>query len=133
MQVRPPALRCDPMKPGWTATCAPWNKGDWSGSAFYSRVNGFTSNSAGNTLTANSTSVTYYPTPAVSKLDVRVGYEFRNGIWRDYGKGLRVNVGVNNVFDQEPPFSDTIWGFNAGLHSQYIMGRAVELSFVLPL
>ena len=120
--------------PKWRINAAVfWNKGDWSGSAFYSRVNGFTNNSAGNTLTANGTTITYYPTPAVSKLDVRVGYEFRNGIWRDYGKGLRVNVGVNNVFDQEPPFSDTIWGFNAGLHSQYIMGRAVELSFVLPL
>jgi iron complex outermembrane receptor protein len=133
---QPPVILDDDTAspPKWRVNAAVfWNKGDWSGSAFYSRVNGFTSNSAGNTLTANSTTITYYPTPAVSKLDVRVGYEFRNGIWRDYGKGLRVNVGVNNVFDQEPPFSDTIWGFNAGLHSQYIMGRAVELSFVLPL
>jgi hypothetical protein len=83
-----------PRRRKWRVNAAVfWNKGDWSASAFYSRVNGFTNNSAGNTLTANSTAITYYPTPAVSKLDVRVGYEFRNGIWRDYGKGLRVNVG----------------------------------------
>jgi len=96
-------------------------------------MDGFIDNNAGNNLVANSTAATYYPTPAVTKLDLRVGYEFRNGLWRSYGKGLRVTAGVNNVFDKQPPFSDTIWGFNAGLHSQYILGRALELSFVLPL
>jgi outer membrane receptor for ferrienterochelin and colicin len=55
-----------------------------------------------------------------------------NGVWRGYGKNLRVSVGVNNVFDKEPPFSDTLWGFNAGLHSQLILGRAYEFSFLLP-
>ncbi len=110
-----------------------WSKGDWNASAFLSRIDGFTDNNAGNTLVSNSTAITYFPTPAVTKLDVRLGYEFRNGLWRGYGKGLRLSVGINNVFDKEPPYSDTVWGFNAGLHSQYILGRSYEFAFTLPL
>lgn len=110
-----------------------WRKGNWNASAFLWHLDGFTSNNAGNSLVGNNTAVTYYPTPAVTKLDLRVGYEFADGVWRGYGKGLRLGFGVNNVFDKEPPFSDTVWGFNAGLHSQLILGRAYEFSFVLPL
>ena len=119
--------------PKWRMNAAIfWRKGDFSGSAFVSYLDGFNSNSAGNVLVANNSAITYYPTPAVTKLDLRGSYEFRQGLWRGYGKGLRVSLGVNNVFDKEPPFSDTIWGFNAGLHSQYILGRSYEFAFVLP-
>jgi outer membrane receptor protein involved in Fe transport len=110
-----------------------WRKGNWNASAFLWYVDGFRSNSAGNNLVQNNTAVIYYPTPAVTKLDLRAAYEFKDGVWRGYGKGLRLGVGVNNVFDKEPPFSDTVWGFNAGIHSQLILGRAYEFSFSLPL
>ena len=120
--------------PKWRMNAAIfWNKGDWNASAFVSYLDGFNSNSAGSNLVANSTAVIFYPTPAVTKLDIRGGYEFRKGLWRSYGKGLRITLGVNNVFDQEPPFSDTMWGFNAGLHSQFILGRSYEFAFILPL
>lgn len=109
-----------------------WSKGSWNAAAFLWYMDGFQTNNAGSINVANSTSVVFYPTPAVSKLDLRAGYEFKQGVWRGYGKKLRVSVGVNNVFDKEPPFSDTLWGFNAGLHSQLILGRAYELSFLLP-
>lgn len=109
-----------------------WNKGRWSLAAFAWHISGFTSNNAGNALVANSTTVTYFPTPSVTKVDARIAYDFKNGVWRGYGKGLRVGFGVNNIFDQEPPFSDTVWGFNAALHYQFILGRAYELSFLLP-
>jgi outer membrane receptor protein involved in Fe transport len=111
-----------------------WNQGPWNASAFLWYMDGFNSNNtAGNPLVANSTVVFFTPTPSVTKLDVQLGYEFKKGVWRNYGKGVRVNVGVDNVFDKKPPFSDTIWGFNAGIHSQLIMGRAYRFSFVLPL
>jgi outer membrane receptor protein involved in Fe transport len=110
-----------------------WNKNHWNASAFVWYLSGFDSNNAGNVLVANSTAVTYYPTPAVAKLDLRLGYSFEKGVWRGRAKGLRVGLGVSNVFDKKPPFSDTVWGFNAGLHSQLILGRAYEFSFVLPL
>lgn len=109
-----------------------WNKGRWSVAAFAWHMDGFTSNNAGNSLVANSATVSYFPTPAVTKVDARIAYDFKNGVWRGYGKGLRVGFGVNNVFDKVPPFSDTIWGFNAALHYQFILGRAYELSFLLP-
>lgn len=109
-----------------------WTKGSWNASAFLWYLDGFASNNAGSINVANSASVTYFPTPSVTKLDLRAGYEFEQGILGGFGKGLRVSVGVNNVFDKEPPFSNTVWGFNAGLHSNLILGRAYELSFVLP-
>lgn len=110
-----------------------WHKGSWNASAFLWYMDGFTSNNAGNGLVANSATIVFYPTPAVSKLDLRLGYEFKKGIWRGYGKGLRVSGGVDNVADKKPPFSDTVWGFNAALHSQLILGRAYQLMFVIPL
>ena len=110
-----------------------WRKGGWNGSAFLWHLDGFKSNNAGNPLVASGTTVVYLPTPAVEKLDLRFGYDFKGGIWRGYGKDLRVGIGVSNVFDKKPPFSDTVWGFNAGIHRQLIMGRTLELSFVIPL
>lgn len=110
-----------------------WHKGAWNASAFLWYLGSFQTNNAGSPLVANNSSVVFYPTPSVAKLDLRVGYEFKNGVWRGYGKKLRVNIGLNNVFDKKPPFSDTLWGFNAGLHSQLILGRACEFSFTLPL
>jgi iron complex outermembrane receptor protein len=109
-----------------------WSKDSWNAAAFLWYMDGFETNNAGSVHVANSTSVTFYPTPSVAKLDLRAGYEFKSGVWRGYGKNLRVSLGVNNVFDKEPPFSDTLWGFNAGLHSQLILGRAYEFSFLLP-
>lgn len=109
-----------------------WNKGRWNASAFLWHLGGFDSNNSGNPLVANAASATFFATPAVSKLDLRVGYDFADGVWRGYGKGLRVGLGVNNVFDKEPPFSNTVWGFNAGLHSTLMLGRAYELSMTLP-
>jgi iron complex outermembrane recepter protein len=110
-----------------------WNKGAWNASAFVWYLDGFKTNNAGSILVANNAAVTFYPTPAVAKVDLNFGYEFKEGLWRGYGKKLRVNLGVNNVFDKKPPFSDTLWGFNAGLHSQLILGRGIELSFRQPL
>lgn len=110
-----------------------WSKGAWNAAAFLWYLDGFKTNNAGSVNVANSASVVYFPTPAVSKLDLRLGYEFKAGLWRGYGKNLRVSLGVSNVFDKEPPFSATLWGFNAGLHSQLILGRSYEFSFALPL
>lgn len=120
--------------PKWKVNSALyWRKGNWNASALLWYLDGFFSNNAGNNLVANSTAVTYYPTPAVTKLDLRASYEFKDGVLGGLGKGMRIGVGVSNVLDKKPPFSDTLWGFNAGLHNQLILGRAYELSFVLPL
>lgn len=114
--------------PEWKGTGSLfWNGGSWNASAMFSYLAGFKSNTAG---------ISGVPqlqgAPAVRKLDLRAGYGFKNGVWRGYGKDLRVSVGVGNVFDEEPPFYAVISSHNAGLHSAYVLGRSYELSFVLP-
>ncbi|WP_438480346.1 TonB-dependent receptor plug domain-containing protein [Oleiharenicola lentus] len=104
-----------------------WNGGSWNASAMLSYMSGFKTNLAGISGVPQLQSA-----PGVSKLDLRAGYDFRNGLWRGYGKDLRISVGVSNVLDKEPPFYDVVYGYNAGLHSAYALGRAYELSFVLP-
>lgn len=121
-----------PPKWKWIGTLM-WDQDPFSASVFVNYLDGFATNLTGNSFVANNTTQIYYPTPAVTKVDVRAGYNFKNGVWRGYGKGFRVNVGIANVFDKEPPFSDTVFGYNGGLHSFLVLGRAYEISFVLPL
>jgi iron complex outermembrane receptor protein len=120
--------------PKWTYNAALyWSAASWNASAFLWHLDGFASNSAGSINTVNNTAVAYYPIPAVNKLDLRLGYEFKNGVWRGHGKGLRVLASVDNVTDEKPPFSDTVWGYNAGLHALLVQGRAYGLSVTIPL
>jgi len=120
--------------PKWTYNAALyWAGGGWNASAFLWHLDGFASNSAGSINTVNSTAVLYYPISAVNKVDVRLGYEFRNGVWRGHGKGLRILASVDNVADEKPPFSDTVWGYNAGLHALLVQGRTYGLSVTIPL
>ena len=109
-----------------------WRKGSWNASAFLWYLDGFKTNNAGSNSVANTASVIYFSTPAVTKLDLRMGYNFKQGIVRGYGKNARFSLGLNNVMDKQPPFSDTLWGYNAGLHSQLMMGRSYELSLAVP-
>jgi outer membrane receptor protein involved in Fe transport len=109
-----------------------WRKGSWNASAFLWHLDGFKTNNAGSNSVANTAAAIYFPTPAVAKLDLRLGYTFKQGIVRGYGKNVRLSLGVNNVMDKQPPFSDTLWGYNAGLHSQLMMGRTYEVSLAIP-
>lgn len=114
--------------PKWKGTGSLfWNGGSWNASAMFSYLSGFKSNTAGISGVPQAQSA-----PTVRKLDLRAGYGFKNGVWRGYGKELRVSVGVGNVFDEAPPFYDVISSYNPGLHSAYVFGRSYELSFVLP-
>ncbi|MFO1450991.1 MAG: TonB-dependent receptor [Opitutaceae bacterium] len=113
--------------PKWNGTASVfWNKGGLTASATVSHMDGYNTNQGA--IIPNS-----LPTPAVSKVDLRASYEFENGIWRGYGKGLRAGLGISNLFDKEPPFFNNIYGFNGGLHGQYAFGRTYELSFVFPI
>lgn len=108
-----------------------WQKGPYSASVFATFLDKFGSNRSGNNLTYTSAAgFVYYGVPSQTKVDVRGGYEFRNGVFRGLGKGLRISGGIGNVFDEEPPFSDTVFGFNGALHSA--LGRTYEVSMSLP-
>lgn len=110
--------------PDWRITASVyWNNGPWNVVVFGDYLSSFKSNLAGNTLSP-------LGIPSQTKFDVRGGYTFKEGVWRGYGKGLRVMAGIGNVFDEEPPFSDTVFGFNGALHSA--LGRTYELGVTLP-
>jgi outer membrane receptor protein involved in Fe transport len=102
-----------------------WSKGPWTAAVFVSHLSGFSTNKAGNTLTAT------YPIPSQTNVDINAGYTFKHGVIGNYGKGLRLNVGIGNLLDEDPPFSDTVFGYDGALHSP--LGRTYSLSFSLPL
>jgi iron complex outermembrane recepter protein len=110
--------------PDWRMSGAVfWSGGGWNVNVFATYLSSFKTNLAGNTLAP-------LGIPSQMKFDVRGGYTFNEGVWREYAKGLRVQVGIGNVLDEEPPFSDTVFGFNGALHSP--LGRTYELSMTLP-
>ena len=102
-----------------------WRKDNVSANLFYNYLDGFGSNNAGNMLATHAIK-------SVDKFDLYFSYRFKKGIWRDYGQGVRLGLGIGNVLDEEPPFSDTVYGYNGGLHSQWVMGRTYEFSLVVP-
>lgn len=108
-----------------------WQKGPYSASVFATFLDKFDSNRSGNNLTfTTAAGYVYYGVPSQTKVDIRGSYEFKNGLVRGLGKGLRISGGIGNIFDEEPPFSDTIFGFNGALHSA--LGRTYEISMSLP-
>lgn len=113
--------------PRWNiATNLNWRKGSWTATVAHSYMSGYATNQAGVTPST-------FTTPAMRMIDVRGTYEFKNGVWRKYGKGLRVGFGIANVEDTEPPFFNNIFGFNGGLHGRWAFGRTFEMSFNLPI
>jgi iron complex outermembrane receptor protein len=102
-----------------------WNKGPWSASTAFTYISGYNTNRAG-------VVVSNFGSPSMRLIDLRGSYEFKDGVWRGYGKGARVGLGIANLEDQEPPFYNNIYGFNAGLHGRWVYGRTYEFSVILP-
>lgn len=100
-----------------------WTKGPYSGSMFVNYLSGFDTNTGGNTRATGSI-------PSQMVVDARLGYEFQKGLFREYLKGTKVSLGIGNLLDEEPPFSDTIFGYNGALHSP--LGRTYELALSIP-
>lgn len=100
-----------------------WTKGPWSSSLFVNYLSGFGSNKAGNTRAP-------LAIPAQRIIDIRGGYEFQNGVIGDYLKGTKLTIGIGNLMNEKPPFSDTVFGYNGALHSP--LGRTYELSVSCP-
>ena len=101
-----------------------WNRGAWNATVMARYMAGFETNNTGPFFDQR-TSV-----PSWTTVDFRLGYRFDEGIWRGYGKGLHLQVGVGNIADKQPPFANTVWGYNQGLHSP--LGRTYDLTVRLP-
>lgn len=104
------------------AAQARWDNGTWNASVFARYIGSFVSNEAGNYFAPEGY-------PSMTTVNLNFGYKFRAGLWRGWAKDSRISVGFDNIFDRKPPFSDTIFGYNGGLHT--VLGRAYSISFVL--
>ncbi len=100
-----------------------WSKGPFNGSLFYSYLSSFGSNKAGHNRAP-------LAIPSQQVIDLRVGYEFQKGVWGKYGRGSKVSLGIGNLLDEQPPFSDTTFGYNGALHSP--LGRTYQVSLSCP-
>lgn len=101
-----------------------WNKGNWDATIMARYTSAFESNGSG-PFFDQFTSI-----PSWTTVDLRVGYQFEEDIWRGFGKGLHVQMGVSNIADKQPPFANTVWGYNQNLYSP--LGRTYDLTIRLP-
>lgn len=99
-----------------------WSRGPWSGSLLATYAGGFSSNQSGNLIAPQGS-------PPVTVVNLNLGRTFDRGLWRGWAKGAKVGLGIGNLFDRAPPFSDTVFGYNGGLHSP--LGRTYRLSLEL--
>ncbi len=83
--------------------------GGWESGVSTRFIDGYASNSTG-AFRDQATAIGSWTT-----VDLRVGYRFSRGLWRGLGKDLRVLAGVGNVADRDPPYADTVYGYNPGL------------------
>lgn len=102
-----------------------WTKANWTAMLFAYYTGGFYTNNSGNYLDYVLTHM-----PSWTTLDLNVGYQFSHGIWNGYGKDVRVAVGVQNLADRYPPFSNSIFGYNASLYSP--LGRTFTVQLTVP-
>lgn len=100
-----------------------WRHRKWNAALFLHHLGGFQSNSAGNLTSPRGAA-------AMTTVDVTVGRTFADGLWRDVGRGAKITVGIGNVFDRPPPFANTVFGYNGGLHSA--LGRTYSVSLLFP-
>lgn len=111
-----------------------WRKDNWSAGVFANYIGSFKDTSALVSSTAVRDAIgpqSYisedfrYIVDDWTTYNVNLGYDFKDS--KGLLAGTSVRVGVNNVFDEDPPFADESRGFAVGLHNP--RGRAwyVEL------
>ncbi|MGH8017228.1 MAG: hypothetical protein ACREIA_02910 [Opitutaceae bacterium] len=86
-----------------------YNPADWRVRGHFSWANGGwnaslrVSHTSARPATATGGEIAGY-----TDVDVNAGYRFREPIWGTFGEGLRVSLGIGNVFDEAPPFVDVL-------------------------
>ena len=80
-----------------------WNSGGWNASSSISYV--------GSTEAAANGGLLIRP---YSTVDLNAGYKFNKAIFGKLGKGVRLAVGVHNLLNEDPPFSNTVLGYQGG-------------------
>jgi len=92
-----------------------WQLGRWSAGSTFSRAGG-----------GRYAGIAYDP---FATLDARISYQFDKPFGNWVAKSLKVGLGIQNIFDSDPPFADTLTGFRGGS----ALGRTYELTLRAPL
>jgi hypothetical protein len=91
-----------------------WNRGGWNASTTVNYLNSYKNNLATPTQTVD----------ASTTVDARVSYRFDDASW--WTRGLEVTLGVNNVFDTDPPFVNIQGGVDPTVAN--LIGRMFTLT-----
>ncbi len=111
--------------PQWSGLATlQWERGPWDATLMTRYLDGYASNSSGPFLDV----LTAYPSWIT--VDLRIGYTFTDGLWRGYGKRARLQLGIGNLADRQPPLAQSPYGYNQSLHSP--LGRTYDFSLRLP-
>ncbi|MGH7995873.1 MAG: hypothetical protein ACREFX_05925, partial [Opitutaceae bacterium] len=102
---------------------------NWTAMLFAYYTGRFSTNDSNNALDDEPGFIVVHE-PSVTTFDLNVGYQFPRGLWRGYGKGLRLAVGIQNIGDVPPPFSNDIFGYD-GAYSP--LGRTFSMQITVPI
>ena len=94
---------------------ADWQRGNWNAAMDYNYASG--GRYAG------------VPYASFGTLDARFGYLIDTRFGGRFGTRLRLGAGIQNLFDRDPPFANTLSGFRGGSP----LGRSFELTLRVPL
>ncbi len=99
-------------RPRWRGSLAVnWDEGPWSAGVFASYVGGYYMST-----TLNDTTNAFYQVDSWTTVNTNVDYKFALG---GRGNTARVSLGVNNLFDRDPPLTSGALGYNPGLATPY--------------
>jgi len=99
------------QRPEWKGNIyARWYKGDFGASVFFNHVGAFDDTSVLNDVTAEPWRVDDWNTVNVSG-----EYRFSAGMFDQ----SVVRIGINNLFDEDPPLADENFGYLASLHNPF--------------
>ncbi len=104
-------------RPKWRfSTSLLWSSGDWDASLFGQYTGGVydTSVIRDSLLDdTNNPNINFYPVSDWFTLNATVSYSFDKGPL----DGTRIRLGLNNIFNEDPPLADETYGFFSELHS----------------
>lgn len=99
-------------RPSWRGNASiNWVNDEWDASIFVNYIGGVDDLSA--SITDASGDPQFWRVDSWTTVNASVGYTFDDGSL----EGLRVRLGMNNVFDTDPPLADENFGFMTYLHS----------------
>ncbi len=103
-------------------TTISWRKGNWSALIGDTYIPSVTDIGTGGSTFANSTTLKPVPVDSYNAVDLALNYTIPQKTTQDWShwlRGMKFTVGVNNVFDEQPPAAPQAWNDNNADISTY--------------